>query len=63
MSTDRVKIALTWNLVFNSNCVENLSKLQLQKLFQIISSPFTIFLGIFLPPYLFSPLLIQFLVI
>jgi hypothetical protein len=29
MSTDQVKFALTWNLVFNSKSVENIRKLQL----------------------------------
>jgi hypothetical protein len=50
MSTKLYQFSLTWNIVNNSKSIENQKKLQLQKLFQIISSYSTNFLGIFLPP-------------
>jgi hypothetical protein len=53
MSTNLVKLGSTWNIVNNSKYVENQKKLQLQKLFQITSSPSTNFLGIFLTPSYF----------
>jgi uncharacterized membrane protein len=53
MSADQVKIALTWNLVFNSKFVENLRKLHLQKLFQIGFPSSTNFPDFFLILYLF----------
>jgi hypothetical protein len=49
----RVKIALTWNLVFNSKSVENMRKLQLEKLFQIGFPTYMDFPGFFLILYLF----------
>jgi hypothetical protein len=48
MSTNLVKPSLTWNLWNNSKSVENLRKLQLQKLFTIIPSSSMDFHGIFL---------------
>jgi hypothetical protein len=50
MSTNLVKLGLTWNLVNNSKSVENQKKLQLQKLLQITSYSSTKFPGIFLTP-------------
>jgi hypothetical protein len=61
MSIDRVKIALTWNIVFNSKSVENLRKLQLQKLFQITSSISTEFSRFFFTFQLFFLMQKQFL--
>jgi hypothetical protein len=48
MSTNLVQLGLDWNLTDNLKSVENLKKLQLQKLFQIAYSSSTIFLEIFL---------------
>jgi hypothetical protein len=63
MNTKLYQFSLTWNLSYNSKSKENQMKLQSQKLFPITFSYFTNFLGIFLSPKIFLPLLIQFLAI
>jgi hypothetical protein len=50
MSRKLNQIGWTWNLSNNSKFVGNQKKLQLQKLFQIIPSFSTNFVGIFITP-------------